>query len=137
MTVQQVQEPAGSSVVLAGSAACGGVGATAFVGVGSDVLVPSEPGTGQGAGEEAALSEMTAEVDPEQTEEESALVAAAVAVAADEPAPEATAWTAEVDGFVEIAVEIRVLGLKALWALVPHRPPATFGEVGKTTSPVV
>lgn len=111
-TDQPVQDPAGSStvavpavVVAAGCAACGGLGAGASVGAGLDVT--NEPGTEQRAGKEAAWSEKTAETVPAQTAGENLVV---VAVAADEPAPGATAWTAGADGLAGTAVDITVLG---------------------------
>lgn len=111
---QLVQDFAGSSVaavvaaVAAEHAACGGPGVEASVGAGPDVMGLAEPGTEQGAGEEAAWPERTAEIVPGQTVREKFVLV--VVAAADEPAPGATAWTAGADGFAGTAAGIIVLG---------------------------
>ena len=152
-TDQQDQDPAGSSaaavvaaVAAAECAACGGPGVEASVGLEPDVMRLAESGTGQVAGEEAALSERRVEIVPGQTAGESSalvvvvvvvVVVAAAAAAADEPAPGATAWTAGADGFAGTAANTTVLGSKASLTLALHHPPATFVEAGKTASPGV
>ena len=114
-TEQRVQDPAGSSVAAAAAecAACGGPGVEASVGAGADVMGQEEPGTEQGAGEEAASPEMRVEIVPGPTAGEKSVPVVAAA-AADEPAPGATAWTAGGDGVVGTAAGITVLGSKAL-----------------------
>ncbi len=120
-TDQLLQHPAGSSFAAVASAvvaaaehaaACGGPGAEASVGAGPDVTGLAEPGSEQGAGEEAAWSEKKVEIVPGQTAVETSVlvvvVVVAVAAAADEPAP--GAWTAGADEFAETAVGIIVLG---------------------------
>ncbi len=116
-TDQLVRDPAGSSVaavvaVVAAAeyAACVGPGVEESVGAGPDVMGLAEPGTEQGAGEEAAWSEWTAEIVPGQTAEERSVLVVAAAAAADEPAPGATAWTAGADGLAGTAADITVLG---------------------------
>lgn len=124
-TDQLIQQLAGSSVAAVVSVAvpvvvvaavcvpCDAPGVGASVGVGAEVM--AEAGTEQGAGEEAALSEMRFEIVLGQTaEEKSVLVGVAAAAAADEPAPGATAWTAGVDGLAGTAVDTNVLVSKEL-----------------------
>lgn len=122
-TDQLLQDPAGSSIAAVAAAvaaaaecaACGGPGAEASVGAGPDVMGPAEPVTELGAGEEEAWSERRVEIVPGQIAgERSALVVVVAAAAADEPAPGATAWTAEADGFAGTAAGIIVLGSKEL-----------------------
>lgn len=115
-TDQQVQDPAGSSVAAvvavvaaAECAACGGPGVEESVGAEPDVMGLAEPGTEQGAGEEAAWSERTVEIVPGQTAGERSVLVVVVA-AADEPAPGATALTAGADGLAGTAADIIVLG---------------------------
>lgn len=116
-TDQLAQDPAGSSAAVvavaavAECAACGGPDVEASVGVGPDVMGLAEPETEAGVGEELVRFERKAEIVPGQTAEERfVLVVVAAAAAADEPGPEATAWTAGADGFAGTAADIIVLG---------------------------
>lgn len=113
---QLVQEPVGSLAAVAVVAAaaecvaCGVPGVAVSVGVGPDVMELAEAGPEQGAGEELVRFEMRAEIVPGQTAIGMAAQVVVVVAAADEPAPGATAWTAEADGFAETVVDITVLG---------------------------
>lgn len=118
-TEQLVQEPVGSlaavavvaCVAAAECVACGVPGVAASVGVGPDVMELAEAGPERGAGEELVRFEKRAEIVPGQTAiGMAAQVVVVVVAAADEPAPGATAWTAEADGFAETVVDITVLG---------------------------
>lgn len=113
-TDQLARDPAGSSAAVvavaaavAECAACGGPDVEASVGVGPDVMGLAEPGTEGGVGEVLVWFERKAEIVPGQTAEERLVL---VVVAADEPGPEATAWTAGADGFAGTAADIIVLG---------------------------
>lgn len=120
------------------AAAYGGPGVEASVGVGLDVMKLAEPGTEQGVGEELALFERRAGIVPEQTaEERSVPVVAAAVVVADGLVPEATAWTAGVDGSVGTVAGITVLGSWVSQSLALHHPQAVTVEAGRTASPVV
>lgn len=106
-------------VVAAGRAAYGGLGEEEYAAWGLDVLqFVVEPGSGQGAGEEAVRPGMTVAIG------QSANVSAAAGAGLGVTAMVVAAETAE---------DITVLGSKRPRA--PHRPPTAFVEAGTKACP--